>query len=113
MAKEFSADHLINVEETTSEERIQIVKDLTHGRGADVVIDVRGIPTALVEGLEMLGNGGVLLERGICGHGTVPISPHRHILARTSASWEWQGNRLRLLPALRLMERYGQWVPLQ
>jgi L-iditol 2-dehydrogenase len=62
MAREFSADHLINVDETTSEERIQIVKDLTHGRGADLVIDGAGIPEALVEGLEMLGNGGVFIE---------------------------------------------------
>ena len=113
MAKEFSADHLINVDETTSEERIQIVKDLTHGRGTDVVVDVVGIPNVLVEGLEMLGNGGVLLEEGaFVDMGTVPISPHRHILAKNVRILGMAGQSItNYYPALRLMERYGEWLP--
>jgi threonine dehydrogenase-like Zn-dependent dehydrogenase len=85
MAKQFSADHVINASETTSEERIQMVKDLTQGRGADVVLEAVGNPKVLVEALEMLGNGGVLIEEGaFVDIGSVEINPHRHILAKNA-----------------------------
>ena len=37
MARDFGADHTLNVAETTAEERIEFVRRLTRGRGADIV----------------------------------------------------------------------------
>jgi Zn-dependent alcohol dehydrogenase len=40
------------------------VKELTGGWGADVVVEVVGFPQVIPEGIDMLGNGGRLLELG-------------------------------------------------
>ena len=43
LAEEFGADHTINIEEyNTAETRVDRVKELTRGRGADVVIELVG-----------------------------------------------------------------------
>ena len=113
MGKEFSIDHTINANETTSEERIRIVKDLTHGRGADVVLDVVGMPEVLVEGLEMLGNGGVFIEEGaFVDIGSVEINPHRHILAKNARIIGMVNHSFpHYYTGMQLMQRYGKWFP--
>jgi threonine dehydrogenase-like Zn-dependent dehydrogenase len=46
------------------------VKDLTDGWGADVVVEVAGVISAMPEALDMLGNGGRLVEIGNIVAGT-------------------------------------------
>ena len=46
-AKRLGADHAINAAATSESERLQIIKDLTHGRGADVVMECAGVPAAM------------------------------------------------------------------
>lgn len=77
LAKEFGATDSINIEEyNTREARIRRVRELTRGRGADVVVEVVGLPELLTEGLEMLDNGGTLLEIGNISPGrTVALDP--------------------------------------
>jgi len=83
MAKRFGADVLLNVATTTAEERIEQVKALTQGRGADVVIECVGRPEPILEGLDMLRCGGMYLETGnFVDAGTVPINPHKHLCAK-------------------------------
>ena len=48
----------------TPESRVQRVKDLTDGRGADVVVEVVGIAAATVEGLDMVRLGGKFVDIG-------------------------------------------------
>ncbi len=43
-AKRLGADHVVNAANTSKSERLQLVKDLTHGRGADMVIECAGVP---------------------------------------------------------------------
>ena len=50
LAKEFGADYTLNVKKTTPKERMKFVKDLTEGRGADMVIETAGIPDVLAGG---------------------------------------------------------------
>lgn len=65
LAKAFGADELIDMREfKTPQERVQRVKDLTRGWGADVVAELVGFPAAIPEGLDMLCNGGRYLEIG-------------------------------------------------
>ena len=83
MAREFGADYTIDTSSTTQAERIAYVKDLTEGRGADVVVECVGIPDVLPEGLEMLRRGGTYIETGnFVETGTVVIDVHRHIAAK-------------------------------
>ena len=39
-------------------DRVSWVKDLTGGRGGDIVVEASGVPAAFVEGLDMVANGG-------------------------------------------------------
>lgn len=84
LAREFGADVAININNTTSEERIKKVKDLTHGHGADMVVECAGVPQAVVEGIEMLRRGGQYIEMGnYVEMGTVPLSAHKHLCTKS------------------------------
>ena len=84
MATRFGATATLRVDETTSEERVQSVRDMTEGRGADVAVDCAGVPQVVPEGLEMLRKGGTYIECGaFVEMGTVAISPHRHLCSKS------------------------------
>lgn len=65
LAKEFGADETILLDEfPTAEARIQRVKQLTGGEGADAVIELVGLGAVVPEGIEMLASGGDYLMIG-------------------------------------------------
>ena len=74
-AKQCGADETININEyDTAESRVERVKQLTEGRGADVVVEVVGYPEVVPEGIEMLRKGGTFVEIGnIWPNSTVEI----------------------------------------
>lgn len=114
-AKRLGADFAVNVGSTSKEERLQIVKDLTHGRGADMVIECAGVPQAVPEALEMLRVGGLLVEAGnFSDLGEVPISPHRHICAKNVRILGVGGEEPAAYgPGMRQMARYMKNYPLR
>lgn len=65
-----------------AEARAARVRELTQGRGADVVIEATGAPEAVSQALDMVRDGGRVV---VCGHYTDngPVSIHPH----------WQVNR--------------------
>ncbi|MCW2494492.1 zinc-binding dehydrogenase [Jatrophihabitans sp.] len=74
--KRLGADHVIDIGTTTPEERLAQVRDLTAGRGADVVIEAAGTLPAFSEGIRLLANGGRYVISGLySGDKTVPINP--------------------------------------
>jgi len=76
LAKDFGVDVLIDLTETTPEERLEMVKDLTGGRGADVVLEMAGVPAAFGESLQLVRAGGKVVEFGhFSDVGTVPVNP--------------------------------------
>jgi D-arabinose 1-dehydrogenase-like Zn-dependent alcohol dehydrogenase len=82
LAEEFGADHTINIEEyNTPETRVARVRELTRGRGADIVVELVGYAPLLTEGLEMLTNGGTFLEIGLFFRGqTIEFDPSAVVL---------------------------------
>ena len=66
LSKECGADYTININNINSKsERIRMVKELSGpSGGADVVIEVAGVPEVINEGLEMLRLGGTYVEVG-------------------------------------------------
>ena len=65
LARQCGADYTININEyPTPEARVQRVKELTDGRGADVALEVVGYPHVVPEGLQMLRRGGTFVEIG-------------------------------------------------
>lgn len=64
-ATAFGADHVIDFRELdTVDARRERVAELTDGIGADVAIEVAGVPEAFVEGIELLRKGGRYLAMG-------------------------------------------------
>ena len=85
LAEEFGADHTINIEEfNTAETRVQRVRELTNGRGADVVMELVGRAELLAEGIDMLGNGGTFVEIGDIVRGReVSIDPSKLLAGKS------------------------------
>jgi threonine dehydrogenase-like Zn-dependent dehydrogenase len=114
-AKRLGADTIINAGTTSQAERLQIVKDLTHGRGADMVIECAGVPQAVPEALEMLRIGGLLVEAGnFSDLGEISLSPHRHICAKNARILGVGGEEPAAYgPSMRQMARYTKHYPLR
>ena len=114
-AKRLGADHMMNVGKHSKQERLQIVKDLTNGRGADMVIECAGVPQAVPEALEMLRIGGLLVEAGnFSDLGEVSFSPHRHLCAKNARILGVGGEEPAAYgPSMRQMARYMKKYPLQ
>ncbi len=114
-AKRLGADHIINATNSSKFDRLQIVKDLTHGRGADMVIECAGVPQAVIEGLEMLRVSGLLVEAGnFSDLGEISLSPHRHLCAKNVRILGVSGEEPAAYgPGMRQMARYMKHYPLR
>ena len=114
-ARRLGADHVINASNTTLAERLDFVRALTHGRGADLVIGTAGVPQAVPEALDMMRLGGLLVEAGnFSDLGEVAISPHRHICAKSARILGVGGEEPAAYgPSMRQMARYMQAYPLR
>src|SRR5579862_1230922 len=113
-AKKLGADHVINASLTSEAERLTMIRDLTHGRGADVVAECAGVPQAVRESLEMLRIGGLLVEAGnFSDMGEISISPHRHLCAKNVRILGIGGEEPAAYgPSMRQMVRYMRQYPL-
>ncbi|MFY9742584.1 MAG: zinc-binding dehydrogenase, partial [Candidatus Sulfotelmatobacter sp.] len=114
-AQRLGADYAIDAAQHSQEERLQIVKDLTNGRGADMVIECAGVPAAIPEALAMLRVGGLLIEAGnFSDLGEVSISPHRHLCAKNARILSVGGEEPAAYgPGMRQMARYMKHYPLR
>lgn len=114
-AKRLGADHVINAARFSKAERLQVVKDLTNGRGADMVIETAGVPQAVPEALEMLRVSGLLVEAGnFSDLGEISLSPHRHLCAKNVRILAVGGEEPAAYgPSMRQMARYMKHYPLR
>jgi threonine dehydrogenase-like Zn-dependent dehydrogenase len=77
VASEWGAELTIDVgRHRSAQERRALVLDATDGRGADVVFELSGAPTAIGEGLELAAAGGRYLVAGTVGGEPQPIAGH-------------------------------------
>lgn len=115
MARQLGADHVLNAAETTVRGRIEAIRELTHGRGADVVVECAGVPQVIPEALEALRVGGLLVEAGnFSDLGDVPINPHRHLCSKNVRILGVGGEEPASYgPSMRQMGRYMQHYPLR
>jgi len=95
-ARRFGADEVVDMrEDETPERRVARVQQLTAGAGADVVVEVTGVPAAFSEAVLLARPGGRVLELGNISPGhTTPFDPG--MLTRRS---------VQILPAI----RYHPW----
>jgi len=113
-ARKLGADHVIDASATSECERLEQIRELTNGRGADVVVECAGVPAAVREALEMLRIGGLLVEAGnFSDLGEVSISPHRHLCAKNVRILGVGGDEPAAYgPSMRQMARYMRQYPL-
>jgi len=113
-ARKLGADHTIDASKTSAADRLAQVRDLTNGRGADVVVECAGVPAAVREALDMLRLGGLLVEAGnFSDLGEVSINPHRHLCAKNVRILGVGGEEpAAYAPSMRQMVRYMQHYPL-
>ncbi|MCK4400886.1 alcohol dehydrogenase catalytic domain-containing protein [bacterium] len=64
LAREFGATVTLNAKETSVADRVEAVKEVCQGLGADIVIEACGVPATIGEGVKMLRRGGQLFEVG-------------------------------------------------
>ncbi len=95
-AKRCGATATINIKEVPSpEERVALVRDLTNGIGADVAVEVVGVPDSAYEGLEMLRVGGTYLDIGNISGGRLDIPANKIIIKQI----RWIG-----------VQHYNPWI---
>ncbi|MFE9045012.1 zinc-binding dehydrogenase [Streptomyces sp. NPDC012421] len=91
----------------SAEKTLEQVRDLTGGRGADLVIECTGVPAAVEQGLRLARRGGSYLVVGqYTDAGDTLVNPHQIVYRQLDVigSWAFTGAHLvdyiRLLPAL-------------
>jgi L-iditol 2-dehydrogenase len=115
MAQKCGANYALNLGTTSKAERLAFVKDLTNGRGADLVVECAGSPQAFVEGLELARKGGTYIEAGnFVDTGEATLNVNRHITAKNIRLFGVTNHPFTGYGAsLKLMQRYRGVFPFE
>jgi D-arabinose 1-dehydrogenase-like Zn-dependent alcohol dehydrogenase len=113
LARTLGADAVLDVSETTREERADEVRELTGGRGPDVVLEATGNPAAIPEGLELVRDGGTYV---VAGHytdaGDTTLNPQRHLNRKhINLRGQWGTDFRHVVRALAVLGRHGERLP--
>lgn len=113
MAEEFGATMTLNVDETTEEERIAAIAEVTGGLGPDVVVNCSGFPQPFIEGLHMVRYGGTVIEAGaFVDMGPVGINPNADICIKNVMVLGVGGETATAyVPTMRVMARNLDRIP--
>ncbi len=113
LARAMGVDACWHIGETTPEERAEAVRDLTGGRGPDVVIEAAGAPAALPEALDLVRDGGRYV---VAGHytdaGPVSLNPHTQLNRKhVDVRGQWGTDFHHLARALAVFGRNRERLP--
>lgn len=112
-ARRFGVDTVIDIGETTAAERLDRVRALTGGKGADVTIEATGVPGAVPEGMGLTRDAGRYVVVGqYTDAGAAQFNPHldlnrKHLEVRGC----WGSDAGHVWRAVRVMARYGAQFP--
>ncbi len=111
LAQEFGA-----TETVTSNDREEIkdnIKKLTNNVGADLVVDCSGVSEGFTIALELIREGGMVLEVGIFSNShDISINPHSHILEKSARIIGIGGDDIsQYYPSIKLLERNIDKLP--
>jgi threonine dehydrogenase-like Zn-dependent dehydrogenase len=113
MAKRFGADQVVDLDEVRDPAaRLSMVRQLTGGYGADVVLECVGIPSAVVEGMELCRDGGKYLVLGhYCDAGAVQWNPHVITLKQLQVFGSWSSEPRHLKAAIEFLRAHQDAFP--
>ncbi len=94
----------VNISETTAEERRQMVFDMTHGIGADVVFDAAGAGQSVIEAIDLCSRGGTVAITGVAiPQGETPVSMYEQVaLKNLRLQGVWVSDARHMYEAVRL-----------
>jgi threonine dehydrogenase-like Zn-dependent dehydrogenase len=113
MARQFGADVCIPVEGTTPQERLDLVLQHTEGRGADIVMEFTGAPSAFNEGLALARKGGRYLVVGQLGEGSTTMQPSMIVKKNLQVIGSFSGDARSYSLALQFLEKHQNDFPFQ
>jgi threonine dehydrogenase-like Zn-dependent dehydrogenase len=115
MARRFGFDEVISLDELPSvEERRAAVCGLTHGLGADVVVEVVGLPASFGEALQLVRKGGKVVEFGhFTDNGTLPVNPQQIVNLDVDILGSYAYPNAQIGTSLAFMTRYAGDYPFE
>ena len=113
LARRMGADHVLDLGASTIEERLEVVRHLTHGEGADLVVEAAGSAEAFEEGLTLARDGGGYV---VAGHytdaGDSRVNVHHQINRKhLDVRGCWGSTPGHFLRALTLLDRHAAAMP--
>ncbi len=112
MASKLGATELLNITSSNVAQRMERVRALTEGLGADVVIEAAGVPAAFAESLQLVRRGGIVIEIGhYTDSGAVEIHPWTICNKDLDVRGVWAYPQMQFEPALRFLA--GCTLPLE
>ncbi len=113
MATQFGADQTIDLDQVREPAaRVDAVRKLTGGYGADAVLECVGHPSAVVEGLEMCRDGAKYLVLGhYCDAGTVAFNPHLITRKQLQVFGSWSSEPRHLKAAIEFLRQTKEQFP--
>jgi threonine dehydrogenase-like Zn-dependent dehydrogenase len=113
MARRFGADATLGLDDLKDpKSRLEAVRGLTGGYGADVVLECAGSPGAVVEGMEMCRDGGKYLVLGhYCDAGTIEFNPHVVTRKQLQLFGSWSSEPRHLKWAVDFLRRHQSEFP--
>ncbi len=106
MAQRMGADLTINAADTTPEQRIEHIQQITDGVGVDIAIECAGIPQVFSEAVDVVRRGGKLVEVGhYTDSGKTAIRPHQICNKDLDISGVWAYPQIQFHTAIEFLQR--------
>jgi alcohol dehydrogenase len=102
LAKEFGADYFIDVER---EDVVKIVRDITNGYMADIVVDVAGSPKATLATIDLVKTQGTIVLPTVMGNEVVtPIATDKIVMRDIKVIGQFTSDSRTMGKAIKLVE---------
>lgn len=111
LAADFGADETLSIDTTTHEERLDRIRALTEGRGADIVMEFTGHPPAFAQGLEIARRGGRYVVVGTLGQFEATIKPSLIVSKNLTIKGSFSGQTRDYWRALEFVSRHQHTIP--
>ena len=115
MAGRFGFDEVLSLAELTEvEDRVKAVHSMTRGLGADVVVEVVGLPPAFAESLRLVRKGGRVVEFGhFTDNGTMALNPQQIVNLDVDILGSYAYPNAQLGTSLAFLSRYSGTYPFE
>lgn len=102
LAREFGATHCCNIEK---ENPVELVKEITGGKMANIVMDVTGHPQGLMASFDLVGKRGTIVMPGLYGLNTpIPLMMDKVIFKEVTLHGVFTHDVTGVIPAIKLAE---------